>query len=348
MNFNNWLHFLNDGLISNAYPCYAAAVGDSSTTYFRAIGGNRCVYPTRIALQGQALFDMASMTKLMATTCAALRLIDRGALHLDDTIDHYFDTCYDKGKTTVRQLMTHTSGLSAHLPLWQTEASPDTAVDAILRSQLRAAPDTKVIYSCMGYILLGKLLEHLCHESLDVIVRREVLQPLHMESTCYLPSPDSICVSTEKKAGREDYICGHVHDENAHFLGGISGNAGLFSSLDDVITFAKMLSSHAKGYLSEALFDLATSDLTPYDEESRGLGFHLFRTGTFPGGSLMSRGSYGHTGYTGTTLYVDRETDIYCLLLTNRVHYGRDGTHYFSHRRAFFDLVYDDIRRGHI
>jgi CubicO group peptidase (beta-lactamase class C family) len=186
------------------------------------------------------------------------------------------------------------------------------------------------------------------HESLDVIVRREVLQPLHMESTCYLPSPDSICVSTEKKAGREDYICGHVHDENAHFLGGISGNAGLFSSLDDVITFAKMLSSHAKGYLSEALFDLATSDLTPYDEESRGLGFHLFRAGTFPGGSLMSRGSYGHTGYTGTTLYVDRETDIYCLLLTNRVHYGRDGMHYFSHRRAFFDLVYDDIRRGGI
>ncbi len=339
--YNDWLNFLNRGLEIGAYPCYAAAVGDAESVHFRAIGGDRAVYPVREPLLEDTLFDMASMTKIIATTCAALRLIDRGALRLDETIDHHFERCYDKGKTTVRHLMTHTSGLSAHLPLWQTEPSPDTAIDAILRSELRAAPDTKVIYSCMGYILLGKLLERLCGEPLDAIVRREVLTPLGMSRSCFCPQGDAVCVTTEKKAGREDYICGHVHDENAHFLGGVSGNAGLFCPLDDVIIFAQMLAHRADGYLSRELFELAVSDLTPYDaEESRGLGFHLYRSGTYPGGSRMSRGSYGHTGYTGTTLYVDRDTGVYCLLLTNRVHFGRNNNDYFTHRRAFFDRVY--------
>ena len=111
--------------------------------------------------------------------------------------------------------------------------------------------------------------------------------------------------------------------------------------MDDVISFAQMLSRRADGYLSQELFDLAVSDLTPFDpEESRGLGFHLFHDGTYPGGSRMSRGSYGHTGFTGTTLYVDHKTGVYCLLLTNRVHFGRSNNDYFTHRRAFFDLVY--------
>lgn len=341
--YNEWLQFLNQGLHIGAYPCYAAAVGDQNQIFFRAIGGDRAVYPQRLPLQEDTLFDMASMTKMIGTTCAALRLIDRGRLRLEDPLNRYFDDCRDKGKITVRQLMTHSSGLPAHLPLWQTESSPDTAVDAILRCTLRAAPDTKVIYSCMGYILLGKLLERLCGMPLDVIVAREVLQPLGMLHSCFCPPQDAVCAATEKKVGRDDYICGHVHDENAYFLGGVSGNAGLFCPLDDGITFATMLSRRAEGYLSEELFALAIRDLTPFDpDESRGLGFHLYRDGTYPGGSCMSRGSYGHTGYTGTTLYVDRDTGVYCLLLTNRVHYGRDTEAYFPHRRAFFDLVYRD------
>ena len=341
VSYNRLYEFLNLGLISRAYPCYAAAVGDANDTYFSAIGGCRTLYPQRTPLEREALFDMASMTKIIATTCAALRLIDRGVLRLEDTLDRYFECCYGKEKTTVRQLMTHTSGLSAHLPLWQTEASPDTAADAILRSSLRAAPDTKVIYSCMGYILLGKLLERLCGQSLDTIVQREVLTPLGMRRSTFCPTADAICVTTEKKVGREDYICGHVHDENAHFLGGISGNAGLFCPLDDVITFAQMLSRRADGYLSRELFELAVTDLTPFDaEESRGLGFHLYRDGVYPGGRCMHRGSYGHTGFTGTTLYVDAQSRVFCLLLTNRVYFGRNTPYYYAHRRAFFDLVF--------
>ena len=346
-NNHPWVDFLNQGLSSGAYPCYAAAVGTDKEVLFRALGGNRAIFPEKLPLTDDTLFDMASMTKIIGTTCAALRLIDRGALSLEDTLDRYFDTCYDKGKTTVRQLMTHTSGLSAHLPLWQTEDSPALAADAILRSSLRAAPDTKVIYSCMGYILLGKLLERLCGESLDAIVRKEVLQPLGMTHSTYCPPADAICAATEKKAGREDYICGYVHDENAHFLGGVSGNAGLFCPLDDVITYAQMLARRANGYLSSELFALAVQEWTPFDaEEARGLGFHLYRDGTYPGGSRMSKGSYGHTGFTGTTLYVDAESGIYCLLLTNRVHFGRGNNDFFAHRRAFFDMVFDEVRAG--
>ena len=205
--YNEWLNFLNLGLTSGAYPCYAAAVGDADQTMFLALGGDRAVYPARIPLTRDTLFDMASMTKMIGTSCATLRLIDRGALRLDETIDRYFDNCYDKGRITVRQLMTHTSGLPAHLPLWQSEPSPDTAIDAILRTPLRAAPDTKVIYSCMGFILLGKLLERLCGQGLDSIVQREVFTPLGMTRSCFCPPEGAVCISTEKKAGREDYVC---------------------------------------------------------------------------------------------------------------------------------------------
>jgi CubicO group peptidase (beta-lactamase class C family) len=241
--------------------------------------------------------------------------------------------------------MTHTSGLSAHLPLWQSEPSPDTAADAILRSSLRAEPDTKVIYSCMGYILLGRILEKICGEPLDRIVSREVLVPLGMKDTCYCPAPGRICVATEKKHDADGYICGHVHDENAHSIGGVSGNAGLFSTLDDCITFASLLSREAKGFLKKETFDLAVTDHTEkISDSARGLGFHLFREQVYPGGANMSRGSYGHSGFTGTYIYVDKETKIYCVFLSNRVHFGRDTEPFFAQKQKFFDTVFAQVR----
>ncbi len=349
MNTTAWKELLERGVREGAYPCYAAAVGRGDEVWFSGIGGNRALYPEPLPLTEDTLFDMASLTKLMGTTMAALRLIDAGKLHLADRVGDFFDECHGKQAITVHQLMTHTAGIPAHFRLWTTGISPADAADAILAHPLAAPTGAQVIYSCMGYILLGKLMEKLCGTSLDRIVRREVTEPLGLTNTMYCPPADRICVTTEKKPEQSDYICGHVHDENAHFLGGISGNAGLFSTLDDTIRFARMLSRHGKDYLSPSLFASAIADHTAsLPEFSRGLGFQLYRDGLFSGGSCMSRGSYGHNGFTGTSVYVDKDIDCYCILLSNRVHFGRDTEDFFTYRRAFYDLVFTDLKEANV
>ncbi len=346
MNPNAWEAHLKRGLDEGAYPCYAAAVGKGDQCFFRAFGGNRAVTPSPLPLREDTLFDMASLSKLMGTTMAALRLIMQGKLRLTDALGDYFPHCYGKERITIHHLMTHVSGIPAHLPLWTMGISPQEAAQAILQSPLALPTGTDVIYSCMGYILLGRLLESICAMRLDQIVTREVFEPLGMQHTVYCPAPSLICAATEQKVGQDAPICGHVHDENAHFLGGVSGNAGVFSELDDVICFASMLSRGGEGYLDPALFSYAIQNHTPGMTEARGLGFQLCSGETYPGGSHMTVGSYGHTGFTGTSLYVDRDSGVYCILLSNRVHFGRNTPRFFEYRRAFYDLVFANGKEG--
>ena len=340
-----WKAILDAAVAQGAMPCYAAAVGRGDELFFREIGGNRACFPEPLPLTEDTLFDMASLSKLMGTTMAALRLIDQGKLHLTDRVGDFFAECFGKENITIYQLMTHTSGIPAFFHMWKMNIDPADAARVILEYPLAAPTGSKVIYSCMGYILLGKILEKICGEPLDRIVTREVLLPLGMKDTCYCPEPGRICVTTEKKADADGYICGHVHDENAYSIGGVSGNAGLFSTLDDCIRFGSMLSRRAEGFLRKETFDLAVTDQTEgISDSARGLGFHMFREEVYPGGANMSRGSYGHSGFTGTYLYVDRETGVFCIMLSNRVHFGRDTAPFFEQKQKFFDTVFADIR----
>ena len=340
-----WKDLLEKGVSEGAYPCYAAAVGKGDTLFFREIGGNRACYSEPLPITDNTLFDMASLSKLMGTTMAALRLVERGKLGLCDKLGDYFDNCFGKENITVMQLMTHTSGIPAHFPMWKMNIDPSDAARVILEHPLAAQTGSTVIYSCMGYILLGKILEKICAEPLDKIVSKEVLEPLGMKDSCYCPPEGSVCAFTEKKMNSDQYVCGHVHDENAYSIGGVSGNAGLFSTLDDCIKFASMLSNKADGYLGRDIFDLAVSDHTEkISEAARGLGFQLYREELYPGGTKMSRGSYGHSGFTGTYLYVDKESGVFCILLSNRVHFGRDTESFYEHKLKFFDTVFSDIR----
>ncbi len=349
MNTKAWEALLSKGLTERAYPCYAAAVGRGKDIFFRSFGGERACFPTSLMLTEYTLFDMASLSKLMGTTMAALRLIEQGKLKFTDKIGDFFGECHGKENITIHQLMTHTSGITSFFHMWKMDISPSDAADVIMSWPLAAPTGTKVIYSCMGYILLGKILEKVCNTMLDKIVRQEVLLPLNLKDTCYCPDKSKICVTTEKIPDSEEYICGYVHDENAHFLGGISGNAGLFSTLDDVIKFSQMLSLHGKDYLSSKMFEYAVSDHTKaFSDLSRGLGFQLYREGAFAGGSKMSAGSFGHNGFTGTSVYVDKYTDCYCILLSNRVHFGRQTDKFFEYRSAFYDTVFADLKENGI
>lgn len=342
MNTESLKNILLKGLEQGAYPCCAAAVGRGNEVFFRFSAGHRALFPEKLPLTENTLFDMASLTKLMGTTMACLRMLEEGKIALNDKISKYFSQCFGKEDITVFMLMTHTSGISAHMPLYLDKDTGD-AVSAILSKPLAYPTGAKTVYSCMGYILLGKILEKIEGKTLDKIVKERVFVPLEMENSFYNPPADAICAATERDIFTGEMVCGVVHDENARFLNGISGNAGMFCTVNDTVRFAKMLSQRGAGYLDEKTFSLAVTDYTKDFDESRGLGFQLYGGKPFPGGSKMSIGSYGHTGFTGTSLFVDNKTGVYAILLTNRVHPTRENGLLYPIRREFYDTVFSEI-----
>ena len=307
---------LDRGLRDGVFPGYSAVVGQGEEILFSAYGGHRALYPEKLPMEENALFDMASLAKLMGTTMAFLRLYEQGKVSPEQSLSEFFPNCYGKEQITLHHLLTHTSGFKAHFPLWLRGISPHQAAETILKEPLAIPTGQDVIYSCMGFILLGKILEQVENAPLDVIVKREVFTPLGMNTACYNPPADAICVATEGETR------GTVHDENAAFLGGVSANAGVFASMADCVRFATMLSRGGEGFLKPETFEKAIFNYTPGMDENRGLGFQLCSFGM------------GHTGFTGTSLYVN-EQGRYAVLLTNRVHPTRANGLLPAFRREF-------------
>ena len=352
--------------VGSQYSCAAVAVVRGDETLLKFSAGNRQDYsgtelchPDPKPVTERTLFDMASVSKLMSTTMVALRLMEDGAFSPYDSIWRFLDYTGNYNGVELRHLMTHTSGLSPHIPLYNVCESPDDAVRTILDSTPLGKPGEEVRYSCMGYILFQRILETIAGAPLDKLADELVFSPLGMRTACYNPltRPDIVdpadpdIAATELSSHTGYYICGHVHDENAHFLGGVSGNAGVFASLDDTIRFAKMLSNRGtlegRRFLNRRTFELAIHDYTPGLDEDRGYGFSLRRHDLSASGEFTTPGSYGHNGYTGTSVYCDARTGITAVLLTNSVHYGRDNRGpFFRDRRIFHNVVLTEADRA--
>lgn len=313
---------IQQGLEQGAYPCAALAVGVGRTVSLRKCYGS-CTEHT--------LFDMASVSKILGPTMIAFRFLEEGLLRLYDTVGDFFpDAPGDKREITVLHLMTHTSGIPAHYLLSDHTSDPSDAARVILNQPLEQTPGEAPVYSCMGYILLGKMLEQIGGAPLDELAQRDVFSPLGMDHTGYHPTGDIAPTETDPATGKP--LQGVVHDENARFLGGISANAGVFSDLEDMITFTKMLACDGRTddgtpYLSPAMLHAALINRTPHSAgEFRGLGFNLAGSPRNFLGDLMSPRAYGHTGFTGTSIAVDPETGLWVVLLTNRVCPTRENT----------------------
>ncbi len=359
---------LTDAVERRVIPCAAYAVGQGSTVFCQNTLGYRSLFPAVEAADEETRFDMASLSKVLATTAVALRFLEEGRILLSDPLSRFFSSEELAGcpagreGVTVFRLMTHTSGISPHVALWRliphelvgTEAFDSEVARVILSSQPVCRIGEQVHYSCMGYILLQKILERVSGRGLDELARTYVFEPLGMAATGYLPfgdngnHPEANAAATELSPLHGYYIRGHVHDENAHFLGGVSGNAGVFSTLGDCVRFAQMLSlggeipyGSGRRLFSRRVFDLAVRDYTLGMDESRGLGLQLRPPlpALSAAGDLFAYGSFGHTGFTGTSLYVDADTGIWAVLLTNAVHLGRDKTEFFRVRRLFHNTV---------
>ncbi|MBQ4085258.1 MAG: beta-lactamase family protein [Clostridia bacterium] len=331
------------GAADGCYPGAAAACGYGQKTCAISFAGK--ISQDGPAPNGRTLYDMASITKILAPTMIAFFAIEEGLLTLYDTIGTFFpDAPEDKREITILQLMSHCGGFVPSYHLSEAVGSPDGALGELLAHPLDYAPGTDVAYSCMGYIVLGKILEKIYGEGLDSLAKRRVFKPLGMNNTGYLPKGGVIApTEMDKETGRP--LCGVVHDENARFLGGVSANAGVFSCLEDMIVFVKMLACGGEGLLSPAMFQRAICCSAQTSEVRRGLGFHLAGTERNFMGDLMPECSFGHTGFTGTSFAVDPTTGFWAVLLTNRVYPTRENTRLFRFRREFHNALYAAFTR---
>lgn len=328
----------------SAFPGAYAIVGTSKAILAEYGAGQLdAADPTRPT--NRTVWDVASMSKLMATTSAMVQLVGSGRVVVDSPVVYYLPSWKATGaeRITVRQLLSHNSGLPAGRPLYK-EADTDTAARMIVYGTSPVAtPGTKYVYSDLGFILLGRLVQQVTGQQIDQYVQKNVFGPLGMTDTRYLPPADWIprIAPTEIDPWRGRHIRGEVHDENASRLGGVAGHAGLFSSARDVARFAQ---TYLQGGAIDGtrVFRIATLNqfITVQDTtiSRRALGWET-PTGANSAGKRLSQTAFGHTGFTGTSIWMDPSRDLFVILLSNRVNPTRQNTKIGGVRSALADAV---------
>lgn len=347
---NHAFNLIEDAIEKGYFPCAAAAVGHRDGIYRVEHYGNRCLVPEKLPINRDTLFDMASLTKVVATNTLFMLLLEKGLVSVFDKVGYYID-CFkgkDKESITLFNLLTHTAGLPAFGPLYKFCSNFEDAIKYISGAELEYTPGTKVIYSDYGFILLKYILENAGGSTLDNLCRKYVFEPLEMHNTCFNPKTLNVAATeTDPETGKT--IIGVCHDENGRFFNGVSGHAGLFSNIDDMTKFASMLinegSYKGKRFLSKPTFKSMVKNYTEGLEENRAWGWTVKGSGRLisSGGDIISPGAFGHTGFTGTSIWVDIENDIYVVLLTNRVHPTRENINILRFRRIFHNAVLSSL-----
>ncbi|MBB4823475.1 CubicO group peptidase (beta-lactamase class C family) [Sporosarcina luteola] len=307
--------------------------------------GYNCLEPGKTNMSSRHVFDMASLTKVMVTLPAMLQLFASGALYLHDKVSTFLPGFGSNGKDqiTVKQLLTHSSGLVAHRPYFESRMGKEEVLASIHQETLAYQPDSAVVYSDLGFIILMELIEQLTGQRIDEFAKEHIFQPLSIKDTGYLPVfQHDRYAPTEFAAHLEGHKYGVVHDDNTEYMGGVSGHAGLFSTMDDVAVFTQMLENNGeyegKRIIDRHWLELSRQNFTPFSNESRGIGWQLKGNDASPAGDLMSAGAYGHTGFTGTSFYIDPERELTVMLLTNRVYFGRHS-HMIRLRPRLHNLI---------
>jgi len=332
-------------------PGAVAAIGRHGTIAgFRAYGWAE-LYAAKRLMQMDTLFDLASLTKVVATLPSVLQFLDRGALRLDDPVGIFLPEFKGGGREDIRirHLLTHTSGLPAHRKFYEEGLCGRQVVDALFRVEPEQPPGTKVVYSDLGFMLLGLIVEKLSVTDLASYTRKHVFEPLGMKDTGFLPPPELTkrAAATEYRKDFERFMVGEVHDENACAMGGVAGHAGVFSTASDLCVYCQMiLDRGAYGgarVLSPASVLASMREMTPQGQEKRGLGW-LKKPGEYSSaGDLLSDETIYHTGFTGTAIWIDPTNDLFIVLLTNRVHPSRENNSIVRIRPRFCNAIAGSI-----
>ncbi len=298
----------------------------------------------------ESLFDIASLTKVVATTSAVMKLYDGGKISLDDKVGKFIPqfTQGKKSEITLRHLLAHTSGLPPFRQLWKICPDAKYGIDTVFATNLVANPGDTTIYSDLGFITLGKIVEKVSGMPLDAYVVKNFFEPLGMKQTMFRPPKESRSetVPTEyDSVWRKRLVQGTVHDENAEFLGGVSGHAGLFSTAFDLATLIEMITNggeyNGKRYLRSETVALFTKKQS--QKSTRALGWDTKSLKGSMAGNLFSERSFGHSGFTGTTIWVDPQRNLFVILLTNRVYPTRANGKISRVRPAVHDAVIEAL-----
>lgn len=335
---------LRQAMRDSAFPGAIALVGSHDGILAQAsVGRLDAADPT--VPNERTLWDLASLTKVVGMTSGVMRLVQEGKIDLDAPVQRYLPewTGRWKDQVTVRHLLTHSSGLPSWRPLYKEANSAAEAMQLVFATPLDTLPGVRMVYSDLGAILLGQIVTRVSGTSFDAYVTREVFRPLGMRETRWLP-PRSLVkriAPTEVDPWRQRHLRGEVHDENAFALGGISAHAGLFSTAADLSRLARMYLGHGRLDGVQVLDSATIERFTARPNSSlshRALGWEK-PSGSNSAGHRMSAAAFGHTGFTGTSFWVDPGNDVFVILLTNRVNPTRQNTKIGQVRVAVADAV---------
>jgi len=347
---------LKQAVADSAFPGGVLLAAKDGKIFFHEAFGYHTYSKTKAVGLGN-IFDLASLTKVISTNSAIMKLMDDGKINLNDAVGKYlpefvkpdFEDIEWRKMVTIKHLLTHTSGLPPFKLYYKIEGDSISRIDSVYKTKLEGKPGEKVVYSDIGFILLGKIVERVSKMLLDEYINQKIFSPLGMDETQFNPSKKRLnrILPTEYSESESNFIHGHVHDENAYSFGGVAGHAGLFSTAADLSIFSQMMLNGGE-YNEEKIFNAETIDLftQPYNlnKNIRCLGWDS-PSGTSSGGVYLSDSSYGHTGFTGTSLWIDPENEIFVILLTNAVHPHREWKNpkYYDWRQRIHSAVYESL-----
>ncbi len=319
---------INEAVQTELIPGAVLIIGHDGAVVYRKAYGWRSLIPRREPMTLDTIFDIASLTKVVATTPSVMRLFEEGKLRIDDPVTKYLPE-FQGGKSpiTIRLLMTHFSGMPPDLELVPRWTGYETGIQRALNTKPIALPGTRFIYSDINFILMGEIVHRLSGETLAQYAHEQVFAPLDMNETGFLPSPSLRfrIAPTEVDPDSGIPLLGVVHDPTSRYMGGVAGHAGLFTTADDLAKYAAMMLAHGE-HDGNRIFDPMTikkftEPASPADQPIlRALGWDIDSPFSSNRGELYPIGSFGHTGFTGTSMWMDPTTNSFVILLTNAVH----------------------------
>jgi len=347
---------INEGNLPGA----VVVIGGKNGVVYRKAFGYSWLVPEKKPMKVETIFDLASLTKPIATAISIMILLERGQISLEDEVRKYipeFKPYVDEqGKeyhAKIYHLLTHTSGLPDYTNADSIKnkygyPAPDGTIETICNLPRLAPPGKEFKYSCLGFITLAEIVKRVTAKNIADFSKENIFIPLGMKNTTYNPDENQKkqCAPTEFRDGK--IICGEVHDPLAYVQGGISGNAGLFSTADDLAIFAQMILNKGvyknKRILGSKTVELMTSIYPKVKFAGRGLGWDINSAYMQQRGDIFEIGSFGHTGFTGTSIHISKEENIFIIILTNRVHPDGKGN-VVSLRRAIANIVASAIEK---
>lgn len=305
-------------------PGAVVLIGHGDEVVYRKAYGHRALVPAAEPMTVDTIFDIASLTKVVGTTAALMKLFEDGRIRMNDRVTQYLPE-FQSGKSeiTIRNLLTHFSGMRPDLDLEPRWSGYLTGIQRALSDKPAGPPGARFVYSDVNFILLGEIARRLSGEPLAGYLRRTVLEPLGMTETMYNPmaSLRARIAPTELLPGATVPLRGVVHDPTARYMGGVAGHAGLFSTADDLARFCRMMLAGGSGIFSPLTVRKFTTPQSPADQPIlRGFGWDIDSPYSGSRGELFPLGSYGHTGFTGTSIWIDPVSRTYVILLANAVH----------------------------